>query len=943
MTPERWRQIEEIFHGVIDRAPADRSEFVNRQCGDDAELRGEVESLLAQQVADAFLAVPIESAAHAVTRDAADVRIGQRIGAYRLTTLIGQGGMGAVYRGVRDDDQYRKQVAIKLVKRGMDTESLLRRFRHERQILASLDHPHIARLLDGGTTDDGVPYLVMEFIEGQPITSYCAARALTIPERLKLFLKACAAVTYAHQNLVVHRDLKPSNVLVTDAGEPKLLDFGIAKLLGGGDADEAPKTVTALHLMTPDYASPEQVRGLPITTASDIYSLGAVLYELLSGERAHRFKSYSALDIERTVCDTAVEKPSTAIGRATGSARLRRHLAGDIDNIVLMAMRKEPERRYISVEQLADDIRRYLERRPIVARQDTFGYRAGKFVRRNRVGVASAAVIVLTLVGGLTMTAYQARRAERQFQQVRRLANTVLFDLSDQIAALPGSTQARELVAKTGLEYLDGLAAEAAGDQALQLELAEGYYRLALVQGGFRVPGLEQFDAALASHRKALRLGEQLLGRDTADARVLSLMLKSRTNIGDILRARGDLAGAVAEMREAARLVEALALQPDLTMDQMFDVIVLLHFDGDLQLQLGQRRLAEQRYREALEWDERVMTRFPGPRAQHSLSLDLATLGDALAAGGDLNGAMKQYHQALAVRLENVAQNPHNARYRRELALLYSWMGHFTGSPLRMSLGDRAKAEEYYRKQLEIAEQLAAEDAQNAQGVMDLVFSYEHVANTVENPREAVQLYRKALAALAPLLEKSPGELRYRRREATELRLLAVALHRSGERAAAHDQMRDALVKVRALVSSQPANDQLMVDLHAGLLASAILRIDTGARTEAFGELQEALAIGESMRKARPDDLDWEWRLADTYSALARHHMAVAADPPSPSAIRATAIRESCDWRRKALAVWEAWPGHAVSSAFDATRRNQAARAVAECTSGDRAINPNSQ
>jgi eukaryotic-like serine/threonine-protein kinase len=943
MTPERWRQIEEIFHGALDRAPADRSEFLDRHCGGDAELRAEVESLLAEQVADAFLAVPIGSAAHAVSRQTADARIGQRLGAYRLTGLIGQGGMGAVYRGVRDDDQYRKQVAVKLVKLGMDTESLLRRFRHERQILASLDHPHIARLLDGGSTDDGLPYLVMEYIEGQPITSYCEGRTLTISERLRLFLQVCAAVAYAHKNLVVHRDLKPGNVLVTDAGAPKLLDFGIAKLLSGEDEDAAPKTVTALHMMTPDYASPEQVRGLPITTATDIYSLGAVLYELLSGERAHRFKSYSPGDIERSVCGTDVEKPSTAVRRATGSARLRRHLAGDIDNIVLMAMRKEPERRYSSVDQFADDIRRYLEKRPIVARQDTFGYRAGKFLRRNRVAVASAGVIVLSLVGGMTMTAYQARRAERQFQQVRRLANTVLFELSDQIAALPGSTQARELVAKTGLEYLDSLASEAAGDPALQLELAEGYYRLALVQGGFRVPGLEQFDAALASYRKALGLGQQLLARAPHDAGVLSLMLKCRSNLGDILQERGDLATAAAEMREAARLVEALALQSDLTLDQLFDVIVLLHFDGDLQLKLGRRQLAEQRYREALAWDQRVMARFPGPRAQHSFSLDLATLGDALAAGGDLNGAMEQYHKALAVRLENVQQNPDNIRYRRELALLYSWMGHFTGSPIRMSLGDRAKAEAYYRKNLEITEKLAAEDPKNAQGVMDLAFSYEHVGNTVDNPREAVGLYRKALAVLAPLLEKSPGELRYQRRNASALRLLAVALHRSGERAEAREQMREALVKVRALVSSQPANELLKVDLHASVLSSANLRVDTGARTEALGELQEALEIGEAMRKARPDDLDWEWRLAETYSALARHHTAVAGDPPSLPARRAAALRESCDWRRKALAVWEGWRVRAVSSAFDVTRRELAARAVAECTSLDRALQPNSQ
>ena len=293
---------------------------------------------------------------------------------------------------------------------------------------------------------------------------------------------------------------------------------------------------------------------------------------------------------------------------------------------------------------------------------------------------------------------------------------------------------------------------------------------------------------------------------------------------------------------------------------------------------------------------------------------------------------MEQYHKALAVRLENAKQNPDNVRYRRELSLLYSWMGHFTGSPLRMSLGDRAKAEEYYRRSLEIAEKLAAEDPNNAQGAMDLAFSHEYVANVVErDPREAVELYRKALAVLGPRLANSPGERSYRRREATELRLLAVVLRRSGGRTTARDQMREALAKVRSLVSAQPANDLLKGDMHASLVASANLRLDTGARGRRSANSRRQWRSASRCEGSAPRS-----RLGVATRrhllALGHHHAAVAVDPRASRESRAAAIRESCDWRRKALAVWEAWPAHAVSSAFDATRREQAARAVAGCT-----------
>jgi tetratricopeptide (TPR) repeat protein len=935
LTPERWRQIEQVFNAALERPPAERSAYLTQACGSDDALRQEVESLLAQEIADDFIDVPIRGAARSVTQQADDSRVGQRLGAYRVTSLIGHGGMGAVYQAVRDDDQYQKQVALKLVKRGMDTESILQRFRHERQILASLEHTHIARLLDGGTTEDGLPYLVMEYIEGRVITAYCTDRRLPIADRLRLFLQVCAAVGYAHQKLVVHRDLKPSNILVTEEGVPKLLDFGIAKLLTPDLSSEAaPRTVTELRMMTPDYASPEQVRGVGITTAADIYSLGAVLYELLSGERPHRFKGYTPSEIERVICETETERPSRAVTRTTGASKLCKQLDGDLDNIVLMAMRKEPERRYSSVEQFAEDIRRHLGGRPVIARQDTFGYRSGKFVRRHKLGLTATALVILSLLGGIAMTAYQARRAERRFQQVRRLANTFLFDFYGKIRDLPGSTEAREAVAKTGLEYLDSLALEAKGDPGLQIELAEGYQRLAEVQGGYRIAGLDQFDAALASFRKALALGQDLISRDPRNTRALSMMIRSYSNIADFQRGRGDMASAPATIREALRLVDQLEAQPDLSQEELLVAINLFHFNGDLELAMGSSQAAEQSYRRALRLDERLSARFPGARAQHSLSLNMTTLGDALAARGDLNGAMDLYRKALGIRLDNVRQNPDNARYRRELALLYDWMGNYSGGPFNLNLGDRDAAEQHYRQCLAIEEELAAHDAKNVQGQMDLAFGYEHVANVLidTDPAQAAALYAKGLAVLRPLLEKLPNELRYLRRQATQRRQMAVALQRRGERRGASGQMREAVEQSRALLAERPTNETLKADLFASLMASAELLLQMQESREASEQLHEALLLAEHMTKARPTDLAWQWRLADAYSALARYQAeTLGGNSKLDASRRLAAFREACSWRRKALAVWDDWSRKAVSSAFNTARREQADRALAQC------------
>jgi serine/threonine protein kinase/tetratricopeptide (TPR) repeat protein len=421
---ERWERLQELFHRALALAPGERLALLERECAVDASLRAEVERLLAaHDRAGGFIDRP--AAAGLGEGDPGDTAWlpGGRVGAYRLVRALGRGGMGAVYLAERDEGGFTQLVAIKLIKRGMDTDRVLARFRAERQILASLDHPNIARLLDGGSTGDGLPYFAMEYIEGQPIDAFADSRGLGVDDRLRLFLPVCEAVAYAHAQGVVHRDIKPLNTLVTTAGVPKLLDFGIAKVLHD-DPDEQTSTVTGLRLLTPDYASPEQIEGLHASVASDVYSLGVILYELLTGRSPYRVPSRTPQEIAAAVRTTEPDRPSTAVSRpgdhsghlrdrgdrghtgpasgATAARQLSRRLRGDLDTIVLTALRKEPARRYASVAALADDIRRHLDGRPVLARPDRPAYRAGKFVRRHRTTVLATG---LAVVGAVILTA----------------------------------------------------------------------------------------------------------------------------------------------------------------------------------------------------------------------------------------------------------------------------------------------------------------------------------------------------------------------------------------------------------------------------------------------------------------------------------------------------------------------------------------------------------
>jgi serine/threonine protein kinase len=525
--------------------------------------------------AEGFIEKPVVTLDARIFEDVqANTLIGQTIGQYRISKQIGAGGMGTVYLARRADQQYEKLVAIKLIKRGMDTDAVLRHFHTERQILASFDHPNIARLLDGGTNENGLPYFVMEYVEGLPIDRFCDTQALSISRRLELFRQVCGAVTYAHRHAVIHRDIKPSNIVVSTDGLPKLLDFGIAKILQPGDSEPV-ATMTGLRLMTPEYASPEQVRGEPLTTATDVYSLGVVLCQLLTGCLPYRLPSEAPCDLARAISETEPQRPSSvaaaphtaAVGRDIGECairrretspqRLQRRLRGDLDNIVLMALRKEPERRYQSVEQLSEDIRRHLETLPVLARKDTLIYRGTKFVRRHGPATAAAALVLLSLLGGIMATTWQAHRAraqeaiakaekaraERRFNDVRKLAHSVLFEYHDAIKDLSGATAVRERLEKDGLVYLDSLAREAGGDPELQRELAAAYERLGDVRGQAFSASLGDIAGAMESYSKALRIREALVATSPQD-------VQSRRDLaGDYVR----ISNVLIQTNEAAR------------------------------------------------------------------------------------------------------------------------------------------------------------------------------------------------------------------------------------------------------------------------------------------------------------------------------------------------------------------------------------------------------
>jgi len=754
-----------------------------------------------------------------------------------------------VYLAVRADDTFRKQVALKVVKRGMDTDFVLSRFRHERQILAALEHPNIARLLDGGATSDGLPFFVMEYVEGEPITAHCRKQKVPLAARVHLMRQVCSAVTAAHQNLVVHRDIKPGNILVTKEGVPKLLDFGIAKMLHGDiSTTSITQTMTGMRMLTPDYASPEQIRGEAITTATDVYSLGVLLYELLTGRAPYTFPSASILDIQQVICEIEPPAPSTVGGE------LRRPLRGDLDNIVLMAMRKEPARRYVSVNQLSEDLRRCQEGLPVVARKDTVVYRTSKFVRRHQVTVLGGVLLFLTLVGGIAATTYQARVAARRFGQVRMLANAFLFEFHDSIANVPGATKARELVVRKGLEYLDGLAAEAAGDPILQAELALAYQKVGDVQGNPVRGNLGDSAGALSSYRRAMTILEQIKPRTSAVRKDLA---NTYHKIGAVQGETGATAEALKSYRKAEALAgELLSSNPShetlRTLATIYDASArTLGALGDIEASLvstDRAILIVKRLVEANPNDDEL---------RQDLSSFQGTLAIQLPRVGRLPEGLQAARQAAALREELVRNHPNDVRYLRNLMIAWSHVGDSLALPSRPSMGDFKGALEAYQRVHEIAASLASKDANDRRLQVDLSLSLQRLATAqfgLGRAAEALKNLRQAQAIQEQVMAIDPSS-------AMTVRNLAFVLERIGEieeaggnNIAALSALRRAVEISETMLAKDPQNQNVRQQLLGAARTYALLQAKAGNRQVALLYGSQLAGMAEELAWKGPSD-----------------------------------------------------------------------------------------
>ncbi len=753
LSPERWRRLQEAFDELVESSAEVRQAAIAREAAADPELAAQLAAMLAHEPAAAGrLREVIESGVEAAALPEAPCR---RFGAYLTVGEVGRGGMGVVYEAV-SDDEFRRRVAIKVAPwAGTHLEA---RFRLERQILAALDHPHIARFLDGGTAH-GQPYFVMEFVDGVPLTTYCREHALGVRARLALLRRVCGALDYAHQHLVVHRDLKPSNILVTADGTPKVLDFGIAKLL---DPAAEPGATLGVMAWTPDYASPEQVQGRPVSTRTDVYSLGLVLYEVLTGEPAQRADTTSPAALTRTVCEDEPVTPSVRAAGA-GHASLARQLRGDLDTIVATAIQKEPERRYASMAALSDDLGRYLDGLPVAARPSTWAYRAGKLVARHRIAAVAGVLVVASIAGGTTAAVYQARRAERRFDQVRGLANAFVFDVHDRIASLPGATEARRAIVQTALTYLENLRDEAAGDASLAGELAAAYERIGAVQGHPLSSNLGEPDAALESYARAEALLLPFARGDDPETllRVASVSLRR----AQVLLARGDLSGATAAFERAREVGERT-----LALAGSRDAMSLV---GEVYTELARTRMelrnvsAQAAAARAMELAEALLARDPADASlQQNLGSALNALGAAHLGAGRLEEAEASFARAVAVREALVADHPTDVEFRRALMVSHGSLGDIRGYRLGENLGDVAGATAAFTRAVALARTTTAEDPADRRARFDLVNALLRLGGVLaEAPggtRDALAYLDEAHRLNAGLLAEEPASDRYR-------------------------------------------------------------------------------------------------------------------------------------------------------------------------------------
>ena len=822
MNQAEWQRIEEVLAEVLELSDQERRAKIELLCDGQPEIRAQVESLLtAHRNAGSFLDARTQIHSDSLQEFSL---VDTSLGPYRLLEAIGRGGMGTIYRAERTDGRFQKQVAIKVVPAAPHSAELLRRFAGEQQILATLEHPNIARLLDAGVSSDGVPYLVMEYVEGTPVTDYCRSQQLSTRDRLRLFQTICSAVHYAHQHLVVHRDIKPANILVTADGTPKLLDFGIAKLLDPWSGSPAGMTLSVLSPMTPAYASPEQARGEVVTTATDIYSLGMVLYELLTGQPPYVVTGKSLTEAIHIISETEPEKPGVLLRRhgkrGEQPTTLEIDTSPDIDAIVAKAMRKDPRQRYTSAQELGADVAAFLAGLPVSAHRGSFQYVARKFVGRHKIAVISALVAALMAAAGVSAVVWQARvaqrermRAQRRFDQVRSLANSLMFEIHDNIVTLPGSTEARRVIVIRALQYLDSLASESEDDASLQMELAAAYVRVGNLQGGGTGPAnLGDFPGALASYEKARDILSSVLARNPGRQDALEELGKLYANISNLqLRLRNPAKG-----REAAE--KGLALWKSLA-----------------------QRSPD---------DEQI---------QHGLAFAHYRLADAMLGG---EASLVPRNTALAIFRSLLERHPERPDAMHDVALCEKVLG----SNL-LSLGRTPDGIPHLEQARELDKRRVAAAPNDAVAKLDLSFDLSELSQAYENenqPKRALGYMQQVMAIRQALVDADPKNIRVRGR-------LAFAFRRMGELQSRLKEYAPALPNFRSSIS---------IDQTLGNDPEVLSEI---ARTyTSMGDAESQLAGRQGGRNGRASHLEaactsYE-RAAKQYAELKQHNLANSDD-----------------------------------------------------------------
>jgi tetratricopeptide (TPR) repeat protein len=714
---------ESLFREVADLGEAERGQFY--ETGHvPAELRAEVESLLRfDRTQGGLLTDCVAAVAEQALGSESHLGEGGRCGPYQLDRLLGRGGMGVVFLAHRADGEVEQRVAIKLVRNGALEPAFRDRFLKERQILASLSHPGIARLLDAGHTVNGQPYLVLEYIDGTPINVYC--QGLDVRSKLEIFLKVCAALSYAHRNLIIHRDLKPSNILVDATGQPKLLDFGIARILDQADAGVQ---LTKERMLTPEFASPEQVRGAARTTATDVYSLGAVLYLLLTGRSPHAAEAGETEAIEVLICSRETIPPS----------RINPALRGDLDFILAMALRKEPESRYAAVDAFADDLRAFLESRPVHARSGSAWYLTQKFLRRQWLPAGVVTVAVVCLLGGLYVINRERLAAQHRFLQLRQLANKVLhFDSA--LSGLPGSTKAREEIVAAAMEYLDGLTKEALDDHTLAMEVSHGYMQLAQVQGVPTYSNLGQFANAKESLRKANGLLKGTLTAELGDPNVLFLLAEIHQNQMILADSGHHTAEARQYGRECAASLELLRLGGRASPTQIENSVVFY-------CNVGQGCMNRHELDDAIRYARLgVETARSSGAPRPYLAVGLSLLANAMRQAGDLEGALSSIAEARIIAETTTFPNP-MAKALSMYTILWR-QGQILGADEGVSLGRTKDALEPLQMAFDLMEQQAAKDPNDATSRGRLASAARQLGDVLRHsdPQRALAVFDIAL------------------------------------------------------------------------------------------------------------------------------------------------------------------------------------------------------